>query len=238
MFNVEQKRRQISNRSTAVPMDFEFTNRPSSNIKPVWVPQESMTDHHFPLRLISNHFVTGDHDEGNPPPPPFPPLNVAPERSFTPTSEPRLFPAPGSPPLTQWQPPPSRIINPDVVDVDMSEVSPNIQKTVQQRQEDSPSKPEKESRVMTPRDRRRVIRSRYGKAALKQRDADADDADEESLINEDEGQSDHGGRVVGYMGRTNNHYTLNVAPSTPATKSDLPYTLSGSVLSPSLLLHC
>jgi len=36
MFNVEQKRRRISNRSTAVPMDFEFTHRVSSNTKPVW----------------------------------------------------------------------------------------------------------------------------------------------------------------------------------------------------------
>ena len=91
---------------------------------------------------------------------------------------------------------------------------------------------------MAPGDTRRVIRSRYGKAASKQRDVDAGDADEESVINEDEGHSDHGGRMVGYTGPMNNHYTLNVAPGTPATKSDLPYTLSGSVLSPNPLLRC
>lgn len=58
--NPEQKRRQTSNRSTAVPMDFEFTNRPSSSIKPAWstddlshTPQKRMT-HCLPLRLVSN----------------------------------------------------------------------------------------------------------------------------------------------------------------------------------------
>ena len=40
MLNVEQKRRQISNRSTAVPMDFEFTHRVSSNAKPVWAADD------------------------------------------------------------------------------------------------------------------------------------------------------------------------------------------------------
>jgi hypothetical protein len=238
MFNVEQKRRQISNRSTAVPMDFEFTNRPPSNIKPAWASQERMTHRPSPLRLISNHFVTGDYDEGNHPQSPFLPQNVAPERSFIPTSESRLFPVPGPPSLSlpHRQPPPSQVKNPDVVDVDMSEVSPNIPKTYQQPQEDSPSKPEKESRVMSPGDMRRAFRPRYGKATTKQRNVDADDADEESVMDEDEGQSDREGRVVGYTGLTNNHYTLNVASSTPTAKSDLPYTLSGSVLWSSLYI--
>ena len=59
MFNVKQKRKQISNRSTAVPMDFEFTHRPPSNPKPAWVaddpfhaPQKRMTYRLPPLKLI------------------------------------------------------------------------------------------------------------------------------------------------------------------------------------------
>ena len=245
MFNVEQKRRQISSRSTAVPMDFEFTDRRSSSIKPAWAPQERMTHHLSPLRLIPNHFVTGDYDERNPLPSPFPLQNVAPGRPFTPTSEPCLFPAPGPHSLTlpHLQPPPSHIKDPDVVDVDMSDVSPNIPITHQQPQEDSPSKPEKESRVMAPGDVRRVLRSQYRNAASKQRDVNADDTGEESVINEDEEQSDHEGRVMQHTGpttttTTNNRYTLNLAPITPTTKSDLPYTLSGSVLWSNPLARC
>jgi hypothetical protein len=119
-----------------------------------------------------------------------------------------------------------------VVDVDMNEVSPNIAKTQQQTQEDSPSKPEKESRVVALGGIRRVFRSRYGKAAPKRRGSDTDDADEESVNSQDEEQSDREGRVIKPTKptTTNNHYTLNLASSAPATKPDLPYTLSGSVL--------
>lgn len=234
MFNGGRKRRQTSNRSTAVPMDFEFTNRPSSSTKPAWAPHERMVHCPSPLRFVPNHFVTGGYDEGNPPPSPLPPHNVAPERPFTPTSEPYPSPTPGrhSVFLPQLGPPPSHVKSPDVVDVDMSEVSPNMPKTRRQPQEDFPSSPGQESRVMAPGDIRRAFRSRYGKGASKQRDVDADDADEESVIDENEEQSDRGGRVMRHAGpmiTANNHYTLNLAPNTPTTKSDLPYTLSGSV---------
>lgn len=57
MFNVEQKRRRISNRSTAVPMDFEFTHRTPSNSRPAWAVDDSyhasqkrMTHHLSPLK--------------------------------------------------------------------------------------------------------------------------------------------------------------------------------------------
>lgn len=242
MFNVEQRRRQTSNRSTAVPMDFEFTNRPSFNTKPAWTPQERMTYCPSPLKLIPNPFVTGHYDEGNTPPSPAPPQNAAPECPLTPTNESRLFPAPGPHSLfpTHWQPPPSHVKNPDAVDVDMNEVSPNIPKTYQQPQEDSPSKPENESRVMALVDVRRAHRSRFGKATSKQCDVDADDADGESAINEDEEQSNRQGRVIRHTGptTTSNHYTLNLASATSTTKSDLPYTLSGLVYWSNLLIHC
>lgn len=234
MFNVERKRRETSNRSTAVPMDFEFTNRPSSSIKPAWAPQERTTHCPSPLRLIPNHFVTGGFDEGNPQPSPFLPQNADPERPFTPASEPNLFPAPGSHSLhpPHWQPPPSDTKHPDVLDVDMSEVSPHIPKTHHQPQDNSPSKPEKESKVMAPDDIRAVLRSRYGKGASKQRGVDIDDAYEESVTNGDEEHRNGEGRVVGHARlatAANNHYTLNLAPIASTTKSDLPYTLSGLV---------
>jgi len=111
----------------------------------------------------------------------------------------------------------------------MSEVSPNIPKTQQPTQEVSPSKPEKESEIVALAGIRRVFRSRHGKATSKQHNADADDADEESVNSEDEEQSDRGGRVMqpAKSMATNNHYTLNLASSAPTIKPDLPYTLSG-----------
>jgi hypothetical protein len=249
MFNVEQKRRLSSNRSTAVPMDFEFTNRPSSNIKPAWAEGDPLhtpqkrTTHPLPLlKLISSLFVTGDYDEANPPQSPFPPQNTAPERPFIHTNEPYLFPTPGPHTLfpSHWQPPPPHVKNPDVFDVDMSEVSPNTPRTEQQPQDDSPSKLETESRVVALGGIRRVFKSRYGKAASKQRDLDADDADEESTNSGDEEQSDREGRLIkpAKPATTNNHYTLNLAPSTPMARPDLPYTLSGSVHWLILLVCC
>ena len=111
----------------------------------------------------------------------------------------------------------------------MSEVSPNISKIQQQTQEDSPSKPEKESMVVALGGTRRGLRSRHGKATSKQRNVDADDADEESVNSEDEEQSDREGRVMQPAKSTtaNNHYTFNLASSAPTIRQDLPYTLSG-----------
>lgn len=111
----------------------------------------------------------------------------------------------------------------------MSEVSPNIPKTQQHTQEVSPSKPEKESKVLALGGIRRVFRSRYGKATSKRHNANADDADEESVNSEDEEQSDHEGRVMQppKSTATNTHYTFNLASSAPTVKPDLPYTLSG-----------
>lgn len=111
----------------------------------------------------------------------------------------------------------------------MSEVSPNIPRTQQQTQEDSPSKPEREPEIVALGGIRRVFRSRHGKATSKHRNANVDDADEESVNSEDEEQSDRGGRVMqpAKSTATNNHYTLNLASNAPTITPDLPYTLSG-----------
>lgn len=250
MFNVEEKRRQISTRSTAVPMDFEFTHRASSSIKPAWVsgdplhaPQKRMTHRLSPLKSISTLLITANYEAENLPPSPFTPHSTVLERPLTPTNESHLFPAPGprTPVPPQWQPPPPHVRNPEIVDVDMSEVSPNIPKAQQQPQEDSPSKLEKESRVLALGGIRRVFRSRLGKAASKQYNIDADDADEESVNSEvEEEKNDHEGRVMRLTqpATTNNHYTLNLASSAPTAKPDLPYTLSGSVLWSNPLAYC
>lgn len=120
----------------------------------------------------------------------------------------------------------------------MNEVSPNIPKTQQQAPEESPSKSEKESRVVALGGIRRVFRSRYGNAVSKKHGLDADDADGESVDSEDE-QSDYETRVIKPpKSTTNNHYTLNLASTAPATKSDLPYTLSGSAFRSHLLVCC
>lgn len=109
----------------------------------------------------------------------------------------------------------------------MNEASPNIPKIQPQAQEDSPPRPERESRVVALDGIRRVLRPRYGKAASRQHNVNANDADEESVNSEDE-QSDHEGPVMHpTRATTNNHYTLNLASSTPTTNADLPYALSG-----------
>ena len=188
------------------------------------------------LKSLSN---TGNYEEANPSPSPFPPRNAVPERPFTPTNELHLFPipAPHTPSSSHWQPPLPYAKNPDVVDIDMSEVSPNIPKT-QQPQDASPAKQEKESRVIALGGIRRVFRSRYEKAASKQRDVNADDADEESVNSEDEELSAREGRVMRpARPTTNNHYTLNLVPNAPTTKTDFPYTLSGSVVWANLLVR-
>ena len=119
----------------------------------------------------------------------------------------------------------------------MGEVSPNFPKIQHQTEEDSPSKSEKESRVVALGGIRRVFRSRYGKAASKQHNPDGDDADEESVNSEDEEHSEREGRVIKptKLATTSNHYTLNLASSTPTARPDLPYTLSGLVLWPRIL---
>ena len=121
----------------------------------------------------------------------------------------------------------------------MSEASPKIPKIQQQTQEDSPCKPEKESKVVALGGIRRVFRSRHGKATSKQYNVNTDDADEESVNSEDEEQSDREGRViVPAKSATNNHYTFNLASSAPPTKPDLPYMLSGWVSWPNMLVCC
>lgn len=178
----------------------------------------------LPLKPVSNPPVTGNFNEVTPPPSPFPPRNAVPEHPFIPTREPYLFSTPGphALPPPNWRPSPLVAKHPDVVDVDMNEVSPNVSQPQQQTQEASPSKPEKESRVVALGGNRRMFRSRHRKAAPKQRDTNAHDADEESISSEEEVI-----RPVGPLA-TNNHYTLNLASNTPTTKRDIPYALSGS----------
>src|SRR5262245_2995132 len=103
-----------SQRSTEAPMDFQFTSRPSSNVKPVWAQSEA--DLITPRKRI---FIlcpcfhryqclrTRSHNDINPSPPAFP------STSHTPTfgtnqNVPFIFQTPQ--PQTQykhpWAPPP------------------------------------------------------------------------------------------------------------------------------------
>lgn len=112
----------------------------------------------------------------------------------------------------------------------MNEASPNVPKIQQQAQEDYPSRPERESRVVALDGTRRELKPRHSKAASRKRNVSADDADEESVNSEDEEQSDREGPVMHpAKSTTNNHYTLNLASSTPTKNPDLPYALSGRV---------
>ena len=178
--------------------------------------------------------LTGNHDEANAPPLPSLTKSTASEPFFIPTNEPHLFPIPGphTSSLPHRQPPHPCVKNPDIVDVDMGEISPNILKIQQQPQEASPSKLEKDLKVVALDRTRSPFRSRRGKVPPGRYDLDVGGG---SVNSEDEERSDREGQAMKRARpTTNHHYTLKLATDIPATNADLPYALSGLVFRPNL----
>jgi hypothetical protein len=189
-------------------MDFQFTSRPSSNLKPVWAassddpttprkrPHDTLNQH---KPALSPHSPTFGSNQNVPfifqtPPPQTPYVHPwAPPPGFSPTK-------------SFFQPPSQE----EIKDVDMNELSP-------------PKPTEKEAeggRAMALGAMRRVFKSR-NKARenkLSFMRQDEGDAGQES---EDEDSS-----IAPLTQNTSNHYTLNI-PSPPVPQSDLPYILLG-----------
>ncbi|OBZ79282.1 Nucleus export protein BRL1 [Grifola frondosa] len=207
-------------RSTETPMDFEFTSRPSNQVKPVWAtpPPDPSTPRKRTLT------------DANPSTPDFPaPPHTPTMPSFGQnTNIPFLFqePPPHTPHSPAWAPPPGfspakAFPQPELKDVDMSELSPPK----------APSEvPEKEKeveggRVVALGALRRVYRSRQ-RARERSRmegghskfdDAGGSEGDEES------GDEDSLNPVTQNL---SHHYTLNM-PGPAQPQSDLPYILLG-----------
>ncbi|KAI0079088.1 hypothetical protein K474DRAFT_1659577 [Panus rudis PR-1116 ss-1] len=203
---------QTTPRSTESPMDFEFTSRPTSNVKPVWA--ESSGDPSTPRKRSVN--------ELNPPASPFP----GPQ---TPTfgriqNIPFVFntPPPQTPHSPGWVPPsytsPTKAFpQTDLKDVDMSEASPPRPPSPQ-KDGGSDAEPE---RAIALGGLKRVFKSRQ-KARSKSRLAVVTTRKEEG----DESEEESEGEVTPITQNTSNHYTLNL-PGPAPQQSETPYILLG-----------
>ncbi|KZP15210.1 hypothetical protein FIBSPDRAFT_726197 [Athelia psychrophila] len=187
-------------------MDFQFTSRPSTNMKPVWAT--SSDDPKTPKKR--------SHDALAPATSPFP--GAQPPTFGTNQGSPFLFntPAPQTPHAHPWAPPP--LFSPEkafpqpqfqeLKDIDMSEASP--------------PKPEEGDRTVATGALRRVFKSRErAREKNKSRLALTMSADDDGSGSDSD--EEERGRVAR---KTSNHYTLNL-PSAPAPQSDTPYILLG-----------
>ncbi|TFK47950.1 hypothetical protein OE88DRAFT_1738079 [Heliocybe sulcata] len=206
-----------SQRSTEAPMDFQFTSRPSSNMKPVWARPEE--DSGSPRKR--------PHIDSNPPSPLFP---SAPRQTFGPNNNvPFIFqtPPPHSEPSHPWAPPPNfspskafpSVEQPDVKDVDMAELTPP--RAEEQKSGGSGA------RAIATGAMRRVFKARQktrerSRLAMSRKPAQSED---EASGSGSEDESAVRARSP-FPQNLSNHYTLNMpAPAPP--KSDTPYVLIG-----------
>lgn len=216
-------------------MDFEFTSRSSANIKPAWATGD---EPHTPKKreLFSTNFrllftvtSTGTLHDMNPPRPAFPPNTPLTPSFGTNTNVPFIFqsPIPQSQHPPPWVPPPPQPsptksfqpLEPEVQDVDMSEISPAPK--LEPSEEDL-------SRAVSLGGMRRVFRSRHERAKSKGRARVEEDVSEDGESESDTDRRVTRSKSVGPQ-TMSNHYTLNM-PSPAPPKSELPYVLSGYVL--------
>ncbi|KDQ54960.1 hypothetical protein JAAARDRAFT_160313 [Jaapia argillacea MUCL 33604] len=216
-----------SHRSTEAPMDFQFTSRPSSNMKPVWA--ESQDEQSSPRKRT--------HTDLNPSTPLFAPTTPGRPTFGTNQNIPFIFqtPAPQSSPSHPWTPPtgfsPAKAFPvPEVRDVDMAELSP-------QQPEEGGSEQKEGVRAVALGAMRRVFNSRH-KASGRDRSrgrlnssprrrGDTELEDDYGGTESESENEESGGRGRRTLTRTmSNHYTLNMpAPAPP--QSDMPYILLG-----------
>ncbi|KAK0506440.1 Di-sulfide bridge nucleocytoplasmic transport domain-containing protein [Armillaria luteobubalina] len=195
-------------RSTEAPMDFQFTSRPNSNVKPAWASGAGNEDSSTPKKrthddsaLTAPSTPTFGFNQNVPfifqtpsrqPPQPYP---WAPPPNFSPS---KAFPQP--------------VTSEEVRDVDMSEVSPP-----------KPEEPKSErGRPIATGGLRRVFRARQKVNGRQLSKTDGHDEEDDDLDSDEENDRD----VTPINQNTSNHYTLNL-PSPPAPQSDTPYILLG-----------
>ncbi|GBE78697.1 Nucleus export protein [Sparassis crispa] len=199
-------------------MDFEFTSRPSSNVRPVWATGGD--DPSTPRKRSLQ--------DTNSPTPSFPaPSHTPAFAAFGQNSNiPFLFqePPPHSAYKPAWVPPtdfsPQKAFpQPELKDVDMSELSP-LQPTAPLAEKDSEGE-----RAVALGAVRRVYRSRQ-----RARERSMLRKGRSREVHEDESESgdesDDEDRRIPPAQNMSNHYTLNMSGSA-ASRSDLPYVLLG-----------
>jgi hypothetical protein len=211
-------------------MDFEFTSRPSANMKAAWVEDANGTPRKrivffqyavFAIDTTLTRGTLGTHDDLNSPVPAFPAPPQPTPFGLTQSNTPFLFHTP--PPRTQqvpdWAPPPhfspakAFPILPEPNDVHMADVSPP---------KPSETKSGEGQRTVALGAMRRVFKSRQRARDHKLvRNLDAPASGSESSDNDD-------GDVPPMTHSTSHHYTLNMAAST-IPQSETPYVLLGCV---------
>ncbi|THU87759.1 hypothetical protein K435DRAFT_969766 [Dendrothele bispora CBS 962.96] len=210
-----------SRRSTEAPMDFQFTDRPSSHQNPIWrassVPAED--DPSTPRKR--SHDVLSPMTPSTPPT--FGPNRNIPFMFSSParsqSQPPAWVPPSNFSPVTSFPRPSSQIPEPN--DVEMPDASP----PKQTEEPMSPETPKPERRVVATGGLRRVYRARQrtrgSRLAAVRSGADSEDSDEYDQSDEEDGR-----QLQPISQNTSNHYTLNMPSSTPS-RSDTPYILIG-----------
>ena len=213
-------------------MDFEFTSRPSANMKAAWVEDPNSTPRKrtvffqyavFTVDTTLTRGTLGTHDHLNSPAPAFPAPSQPTPFGLNQSNTPFLFHTP--PPRTQqvpdWAPPPhfspskAFPIPPEPNDVHMADVSPP---------KPSESKSGEGQRAVALGAMRRVFKSRQRARDHKLvRNLDAPASGSESSDNDD-------GDVPPMTHSTSHHYTLNMAAAA-LPQSETPYVLLGCVSS-------
>ncbi|EGN94099.1 hypothetical protein SERLA73DRAFT_188681 [Serpula lacrymans var. lacrymans S7.3] len=205
-------RRLQNQRSTEAPMDFQFTSRPSSTVRPVWATSDA--DPNTPRKR-----PFGDLNPSTPsfPAPPNTPI-FGENRNV-----PFIFqtPAPQPPAAHPWEPPsdfsPQKAFpaQEELKDIDMSELSPDK----------AEEKEGEGGRAVATGALRRVFKSRQ-KARDKGHLAVIRHSNNDPRDSEESDSEEHGSRAAVSTQSTSNHYTLNM-PSVPLPHSDTPYILLG-----------
>ncbi|KAF8887710.1 Di-sulfide bridge nucleocytoplasmic transport domain-containing protein [Infundibulicybe gibba] len=198
-------------RSTEAPMDFQFTNRPSSNVKPVWASDDPETPRKRP------------HDDTN--------ITATLSTPYTPSfgsnqNIPFIFQSantPQTPHKHPWAPPPNfspakafpqPIPQVEINDVDMFELSPP--KPDESKEGDRPVAFGAMRRVFKSRQKSRDMR-----IAVSRNKHTTEDQDGHESFDDDDDEL-----AAALTQNTSNHYTLNI-PAPPAPQSDIPYILLG-----------
>ncbi|EIM83324.1 uncharacterized protein STEHIDRAFT_83355 [Stereum hirsutum FP-91666 SS1] len=192
-------------------MDFQFTSRPNSGIKPVWA--SGSQDPQTPQKR--------SHNDLTPTTPSFP--------TFGNQNVPFLFqsPLPQTPHSPAWAPPqnfsPAKAFpQQELKDVDMAEPSPP------NREE-----PQEEERAVSLGGLKRVFKSRRKEReralrVAKDRRVGDSDEDSDSAEDSDDDNDRRSSPRKSRIQKLSHHYTLNM-PSPSVEKPDLPYVLLGYV---------
>lgn len=209
-------------------MDFEFTSRESTGIKPVWAQGQDNLNHN--TKGLDNDMTISPNPPSifSPPPSqptfgqnqPIPFSFNTPQRSSSSSTSSAWAPPPNFSPSKAF-PQPVPVSSPGVRDVDMPDASPR-----------SPERPDEHNGalVLGGGTRRRVYKARGPLGKMSRTKSRVVVYEEEDSFGGGETDEDDGDNILSRpqdrKTKTENHYTLNMSTGLHP-KSDLPYLLAG-----------